>query len=132
MLLRLSLLVSMEGNCRVAKTTITKLIDDLDGGEGHETVRFVLDGQSYEIDLSAKNASRLRSVMSPYLQNATRLPGRSAPAGRPSARGRAAAPTERDQNRAIRAWAERKGLAIALRGRIRQEIVDQYHREAGR
>jgi hypothetical protein len=39
---------------------------------------------------------------------------------------------ERDQNKAIRAWAQRKGLEVAPRGRIKSEIVEQYHREAGR
>jgi hypothetical protein len=29
------------------------LIDDLDGGEAADTVRFSLDGTEYEIDLSA-------------------------------------------------------------------------------
>ena len=30
------------------------LVDDLDGGSADETVRFGLDGVSYEIDLSAE------------------------------------------------------------------------------
>ena len=34
------------------------LVDDLDGGSADETVRFGLDGVSYEIDLSADNAVR--------------------------------------------------------------------------
>jgi hypothetical protein len=41
-----------EGMLRVAKETITKLIDDLDRREAHESVKFGLDGHSYEIDLS--------------------------------------------------------------------------------
>ena len=36
------------------------LVDDLDGTEATETVTFGLDGVSYEIDLSAANATRLR------------------------------------------------------------------------
>jgi hypothetical protein len=118
----------------VARETITKLIDDLDGGEAHETVKFGLDGHSYEIDLSTKNANKLRTVLSQYLEHGTRLAGRTAAAnGRASAgRGRATATTDRDQNQAIRAWATRKGLDIAPRGRIKAEIIEQYHREAGR
>ena len=38
------------------------LIDDIDGGPADETVYFSLDGVSYEIDLSAPNAVRLRST----------------------------------------------------------------------
>jgi len=117
----------------VAKETITKLIDDLDGGEAHETVKFGLDGHSYEIDLSTKNANKLRNAMSPYLESGTRVSGRSASAvGRIGTRGRGGAVAEREQNKAIRAWAVRKGLDVAPRGRIKQDVVDQYHREAGR
>lgn len=117
----------------MAKETITKLIDDLDGGEAHETVKFGLDGHSYEIDLSSKNASKLRNTLSPYLESATRVSGRGVASVRTGApRGRGAAVAERDQNRAIRDWAQRKGLDVAPRGRIKQDVVEQYHREAGR
>jgi len=47
-------------------------------------------------------------------------------------RGRGGAVAEREQNKAIRAWALRKGLDVAPRARIKQDVVDQYHREAGR
>ena len=117
----------------MAKETITKLIDDLDGGEAHETVKFGLDGHSYEIDLSTKNATKLRNVLTPYLDSANRVSGRVAPPSRRVAgRGRGSVPAERDQNQAIRAWAQRKGLEVAPRGRIKHEVVEQYHREAGR
>lgn len=116
----------------MAKETITKLIDDLDGGEAQETVKFGLDGHSYEIDLSTKNANKLRNALAPYLENGTRV-GRALASSRTGAgRGRGGAVAEREQNKAIRAWALRKGLDVAPRGRIKQEIVDQYHREAGR
>jgi nucleoid-associated protein Lsr2 len=129
----LILLVSMEGDCRVAKETITKLIDDLDGGEAHETVTFALDGHSYEVDLSSRNATKLRNALSPYLESATRISGRGTLGVRTgAARGRGPAAAVRDQNRAIRAWAVRKGLEVAPRGRIKQEIVERYDREAGR
>ena len=116
----------------MAKETITKLIDDLDGGEAQETVKFGLDGHSYEIDLSTKNANKLRNALAPFLENGTRV-GRAAAAMRlGGGRGRGGAVAEREQNKAIRAWALRKGLDVAPRGRIKQDVVDQYHREAGR
>jgi hypothetical protein len=40
-------------------------------------VRFGLDGYSYEIDLSTKNANKLRNALSVYLDNGTRLSGRA-------------------------------------------------------
>jgi hypothetical protein len=117
----------------VARETFTKLIDDLDGGEAHETVKFGLDGHFYEIDLSTKNANKLRNALSGYVESGTRVTGRAtATLGRGGGRGRGTAVAERDQNKAIRAWAQRKGLEVAPRGRIKQDIVEQYHREAGR
>ena len=44
------------------KITIT-LVDDIDGtSSADETVSFSLDGVSYEIDLSADNAGKLREM----------------------------------------------------------------------
>jgi Lsr2 len=116
----------------VARETFTKLIDDLDGGEAHETVKFGLDGHSYEIDLSTKNANKLRNALAGYVESGTRVTGRTTASIGRGGRGRGTAVAERDQNKAIRAWALRKGLDVAPRGRIKQEIVEQYHREAGR
>ena len=39
------------------------LEDDIDGGDATETVLFGVDGISYEIDLSDKNASKLRDSL---------------------------------------------------------------------
>jgi hypothetical protein len=115
----------------VAKETITRLIDDLDGGEAAETVTFGLDGHSYEIDLSAKNATKLRNALAAFVESGSRISGRSGVASR-AGRGRSTAATEREQNQAIRAWAKRKGIEVAPRGRIRAEVVEQYQRSAGR
>ncbi len=52
----------------MAKTVIVKLTDDIDGGDADETVRFSLDGRSYEIDLSAGNAAKLRNALGPYME----------------------------------------------------------------
>jgi len=56
----------------VAKQIIHKLVDDLDGGDAEETVKFALDGIQYEIDLSDKNAAKLREVFAPYVGAACR------------------------------------------------------------
>ena len=52
------------------------LVDDLDGGEAEETVRFALDGTSYEIDLSGKNATSLRDALTMYVGAARKVPVR--------------------------------------------------------
>lgn len=112
----------------MAKQTITKLIDDLDRGEAEETVRFGLDGVQYEIDLSAKNAAKLRDVLGPYVKAGSRAASRVSVGGRR----RATAPTDRAQNKAIREWARSKRKKISDRGRIPEEIVAEYHASAGR
>lgn len=60
----------------MAKTVIVKLTDDLDGGDADETIVFGLDGKSYEIDLSTKNAAALRKALDKYV-SAARAPERS-------------------------------------------------------
>jgi hypothetical protein len=112
----------------VAKQTITKLIDDMDDTDADETVRFGLDGNQYEIDLSTKNAAKLRQVLQPYVDAGKRVRGAAAPARR---RG-APALTDRAQNKAIREWARSKRKKISDRGRIPEEIVAEYHTSAGR
>lgn len=108
----------------MARETITRLVDDLDGTEAQETVKFALDGRSYEIDLSAKNAAKLRAALDVYIESGTRLSRSSAGARR----GRAV--SSREESQAIRAWAEDQGYEIASRGRISQEIVDLYRQYA--
>ena len=47
----------------MAQQTSVSLVDDLDGGKAAETVAFGLDGSSFEIDLSKKNAAALRKAL---------------------------------------------------------------------
>jgi nucleoid-associated protein Lsr2 len=114
----------------MARQTITKLVDDLDQGKADETVRFGLDSVEYEIDLSAKNAAKLRRALEPFVTAGQRL-GR-ATAGRGRAGRRTAQPADRAQNKAIREWARTKKKQISDRGRIPEEIVAEYHARAGR
>jgi hypothetical protein len=117
----------------VAKRTIHVLVDDLDGGDADETVKFAIDGIQYEIDLSKKNANKLREVLSPYVTAGTRV-GRGGvlAGGRAASRARGGTGGDRDQNKAIREWAQGKGIQVSDRGRIKQEVVDRYNAEAGR
>jgi hypothetical protein len=101
-------------------------VDDLDGGVAHETVRFGLDGHLYEIDLSTRNAKKLRNELAMFVEHGSRVTARAATLAR------RAGSSHPDQNRAIREWAQAKGYQIAPRGRIKQEVVDAYHQKAGR
>jgi len=112
----------------MARETITRLIDDLDGGTAHETVTFGLDGTFYQIDLSSRNAKKLRNELAPFVEHGSRVAARAA--GRPGVR--ATGGVDRQRNRAIREWALRQGFSVATRGRIRQEILDEYQRSNGR
>lgn len=117
----------------MARREIVVLEDDLEGGKADETVKFALDGVQYEIDLSDKNAKKLRDAVATYVGRARKVTrGGVVVGGRAAARARGSAAADREQNKAIRAWAKRKGKNISDRGRIPQEIVDEYHADAGR
>ena len=106
---------------------IHKLVDDLDGGDAEQTVKFALDGIQYEIDLSDKNAQKLRDVFAPYVASGAKVARGGVVVGGRAARGRGGATADREQNKAIREWAKKSGKDISDRGRIPQEIVDEFH-----
>ena len=109
----------------MAQKVITKLIDDLDGTEikqGGETVRFAVDGVSYEIDLNDKNAKKLRQSLSVYMEHGRRVSGRRSG----SASSASKAKTDKTQLAAMRQWARDNGYDVADRGRISQEIQKAY------
>ena len=110
----------------MAKQVITLLTDDLDGGEADRTVEFGLDGVNYTIDLSEKNAGKLRKALDPFLNAATRVGRSTAPSpvrrNGASVGGRAS----RDENQAIREWANKNGHPVSERGRIPSHIVEAY------
>jgi hypothetical protein len=115
----------------MSRSIEVRLVDDLDGGLADESVKFGLDGATYEIDLSARHAKDLRSALDKFVQAARRVSGaRAAQRGR--ARARTTTRADHAQNQAIREWAQRKGLEIATRGRISHAIVEQFHAEAER
>ncbi len=60
----------------MAKKIHVHLIDDLDASEARETLRFELDGKSYEIDLSGSNAQKFRAEIGPYIGQARQVVSR--------------------------------------------------------
>jgi hypothetical protein len=108
----------------MAKQTTVTLVDDLDGSEAEEQIEFAMDGKGYEIDLSAANSARLRTALEPFISAARRTGGRRRS-------GAAAAParpsTDREQNQAIREWAQAQGMKISERGRIPSNVLEAYH-----
>jgi nucleoid-associated protein Lsr2 len=104
----------------MATKVLTQLVDDTDGSEADQTVRFGLDGTQYEIDLSGMNASALRSSLDTWVQHARRVGGRTT---RPKA-------SSALDLKAVRAWAASNGIELSSRGRIPASVLEQY-RAAG-
>ncbi|MFJ8661008.1 Lsr2 family protein [Streptomyces sp. NPDC093795] len=98
------------------------LVDDLDGVEADETVTFALDGKTYEIDLTAANAEKLRGLLEPYTKSGRRTGGRTT-GGR--GKGRAVATGSPDTAK-IRAWAKDNGYNVNDRGRVPADIKAAY------
>jgi hypothetical protein len=100
------------------------LVDDLDGSEAAETVSFGLDGVSYDIDLSKKNAGKLRDALATYVGHARRAEGRSG--GRRRSRGGRSRSGVGPPASEIRAWARKNGWDVPDRGRVAAEVRKAY------
>jgi hypothetical protein len=104
------------------------LVDDLDGSEGAETLRYTVDSQEYEIDLSAENAEKFRKGLQTYIEKSrpVEAPSPTPSGGRGRTRRSSASGRSREDLSSIRAWAEANGHDVAPRGRIKQEIIEAY------
>lgn len=107
----------------MAQITEVRLVDDLDNGEADETVEFAVDGKDYMIDLSAKNATRLREALAPFVGSA-RKAGRITPRMTQTSSPRTSSDRERTQ--AIKAWASEVGLKVNERGRIATAVNEAF------
>lgn len=99
------------------------LVDDLDGSDAIETVVFGVDGVSYEIDLSEKNAKKLRDALAPYVADARRTGGRRS-TGRGG--GRSSSSSAAGDTSEIRAWARANNYEVSDRGRISAAVQEAY------
>src|SRR3954447_15212841 len=104
------------------------LIDDLDGSEGAETIKYSVDGQDYEIDLSEKNAERFRSALKEFIDASREVEQPPVLALTPArtARRQSSGGSGRDDIAQIRAWAEAQGMEVNARGRVKKELIDAY------
>lgn len=107
----------------MAQKTIVHLIDDLDGGEGDESIEYTFDGIDYEIDLSTEHAADLRECLAPYLAVSRR---------KYTPRAQSAAPAAMNGRRKdlgdVRAWANENGYTVSSRGRIPTTVLEAYDR----
>ena len=97
----------------VAKKVSVDLVDDIDGTPAAESIAFSLDGTSYEIDLSEKNATTMRTSMTQWIQKARRT-------------GRSRRSRKTTNLADIRTWAQANGYKVSARGRIAQPVVDAF------
>lgn len=106
----------------------TVFVDDLDGTEADGTHTFALDGATYEVDLSAKNAEVLRDRLADFI-SAGRQTGQAK-----ATRARGGTTRSRGKKLAeIRAWARGEGLTVSNRGRISDEVLKAWEAaQAGR
>ncbi|WP_063007638.1 histone-like nucleoid-structuring protein Lsr2 [Nocardia kruczakiae] len=109
----------------MAKKVIVELIDDFDGkSKAEETVSFRLDGVEYEIDLSNKNARKLRGVFEQWTGPARKVGRISRARTKTGTR-----PTvDKRQTGAIREWAKNNGYNVSSRGRIQADIIEAYNK----
>jgi hypothetical protein len=113
---------------RIEELTVS-LIDDFDGSEAAETVKFALDGKNYEIDLSKPNANELRRTLRPYIDR-SRASRRTSTARRTTkgATGRRG-PARRSEGydrTVVREWAKAHRIKVAPRGRISNDVVERW------
>ena len=99
----------------------TLFIDDLDGSQAEGTIRFALDGTSYEIDLSSEHAQALRGALSAFIDAARRAPG----SRNPARTRRKPSPGDPDSTE-IRDWARSQGIDVKDRGRIPAELIIKF------
>lgn len=100
----------------MATQHIVTLVDDTDGSDAAETVKFAYENTNYEIDLSTVNAASLREALAPFVAHARELSGKTSQVPRM----RSGEPAK------IRAWAEGNGIQVNKMGRIPRDIVAQY------
>ncbi|NKZ08271.1 histone-like nucleoid-structuring protein Lsr2 [Actinomadura latina] len=104
----------------MAQKVIVQMTDDLDGGEADETVSFAIDGKAYEIDLSEKNADKLRTALHPFMDKGRRF--KAVRGGKAAARSSGG----RERSAEIREWAKSAGIKVNERGRIPANVIEQY------
>ncbi len=110
----------------MAKKVSETLVDDIDGGKAAETVKFGIDGIEYEIDLSKKNADRLRGTFGNYVAVSRKLVRTTGRGRRPRTVVQRRVNVAADP-RAVRAWAKANKIAVPDRGRIPGALLESYH-----
>ena len=114
----------------MAQKLVKLFVDDLDGSEANETIRFGFDGVSYDIDLSAANAQEMRDTMRPFVEHARRV-ARSQSARTAASHTAGPRSVSASQHRsdlaAARHWLRAQGETVSDKGRIAAVQLEKYH-----
>lgn len=109
----------------MAQKVTVELVDDLDGSPGEETIQFTWEGKALIIDVSKKNADKLRKAIDPFVAAARPDEAAPAPTAAPKRRG-APKGSGRQDVAAVRAWARENGHTVPDRGRLKPDIFEAY------
>lgn len=105
---------------RVIKELIDD-IDDIDGSEATETVRFSYRGTDYEVDLSERHSAKMDKALARYIAAARKVKGT-----RPGRSVVARAISGGVDSKVVREWARGEGIEVSDRGRVPADVVGQY------
>ncbi len=129
----------------MASKTQVLLLDDLDPSQetfADETVPFGLDGESYEIDLSAANAKTLREAVGRFVEAARTVRSNGSKPRRRTTTAKPASATPQfsdsgavnpplamtpEARQQIREWANSNGFQVGTKGRIAAGVLDAYN-----
>ncbi len=100
----------------MARKVVVEMQDDLDGSEASQTATFALNGVTYEIDLSDKNAAKLEKALAPFIEAGRRVGGRKKSTGGNSG----------VDAGYVRVCALENGYEVSTRGRIPANVLEAY------
>jgi hypothetical protein len=104
----------------MAQRIVTTFIDDIDGSEAKNTIRFSYAGTEYEIDLSGKNEKALRKTLAKYIECGRRV--------KANGKTKKTVISRPVSNTDIREWAKQNGWPnLSNYGRIPSAIVAAYN-----
>lgn len=107
-------------------------MEDADVEADAGTLRFSLEGTDYEIDLSKRNATKLRSVLGPFIAAARVAGKRSSPKlAKSGGSSGLASGYNSDQLTAIRTWANGNGYTVSPRGRVPANVIEAFEAAGG-
>lgn len=110
----------------MARKVYVQLVDDIDEKpieSGGEHITYSVNGVSYEIDLSDKNAKEFHRKLDYYIEHSTKVGGKRQKMSSSPATG---AKRDANQTKAIREWAKANGHNISARGRIPAEVEQAF------